>query len=233
MSTPASGRSSRSPRRARYGRVDVIASSRDDDSGDQLCPRAETWPSGSRPQAPHTSTSAATRPSAASSTTWTPDVKSLYGNDDTPLVCDMSSHILSRPVDVSRFGLIYGGAQKNVSMAGLTFVDRPRRPDRPGPSAVSVRVRLQGRGRQRFDVQHAADLRDLSRGLVFKWLLRRPAALGMPGRHADAGDGVAHNVEKAEAAVRGARRVGLLPDARRARGPVADERHVPPPSTTR
>jgi phosphoserine aminotransferase len=39
-----------------------------------------------------------------------------------PLVADMSSHILSRPVDVSKYGLIYGGAQKNIGPAGLTLV---------------------------------------------------------------------------------------------------------------
>ena len=41
---------------------------------------------------------------------------------DVPLVCDMSSDILSMPVDVSRFGLIYAGAQKNMAPAGLTVV---------------------------------------------------------------------------------------------------------------
>ena len=39
-----------------------------------------------------------------------------------PLVADMSSNILSRPVDVARYGLIYGGAQKNIGPAGLTIV---------------------------------------------------------------------------------------------------------------
>jgi phosphoserine aminotransferase len=39
-----------------------------------------------------------------------------------PLVADMSSTILSRPLDVSRFGLIYAGAQKNIGPAGLTVV---------------------------------------------------------------------------------------------------------------
>jgi phosphoserine aminotransferase len=39
-----------------------------------------------------------------------------------PLVADMSSNILSRPCDVSRFGLIYAGAQKNIGPAGLTLV---------------------------------------------------------------------------------------------------------------
>lgn len=41
---------------------------------------------------------------------------------DVPLVADMSSDILSVPVDVSRFGLIYAGAQKNIGPAGLTVV---------------------------------------------------------------------------------------------------------------
>jgi phosphoserine aminotransferase len=47
---------------------------------------------------------------------FTPEV----GN--VPLVADMSSNILSRPVDVARYGLIYGGAQKNIGPAGLTLV---------------------------------------------------------------------------------------------------------------
>jgi phosphoserine aminotransferase len=39
-----------------------------------------------------------------------------------PVVVDMSSHILSRPVDISQFGVIYAGAQKNIGPAGLTIV---------------------------------------------------------------------------------------------------------------
>ncbi|MBE6956045.1 MAG: 3-phosphoserine/phosphohydroxythreonine transaminase [Ruminococcaceae bacterium] len=41
---------------------------------------------------------------------------------NVPLVCDMSSDIMSRPVDVSKFGIIYAGAQKNMAPAGLTVV---------------------------------------------------------------------------------------------------------------
>lgn len=41
---------------------------------------------------------------------------------DVPLVADLSSTILSRPLDVSRFGLIYAGAQKNIGPSGLTLV---------------------------------------------------------------------------------------------------------------
>ena len=47
---------------------------------------------------------------------WMPDTAGV------PLVADMSSSILSRPVDVNRYGLIYGGAQKNIGPAGLTIV---------------------------------------------------------------------------------------------------------------
>jgi phosphoserine aminotransferase len=47
---------------------------------------------------------------------FTPDV------GDVPLVADVSSNILSRPLDVSKYGLIYGGAQKNIGPAGLTIV---------------------------------------------------------------------------------------------------------------
>jgi phosphoserine aminotransferase len=39
-----------------------------------------------------------------------------------PLVADMSSHILSRPIDVSKYALIYAGAQKNIGPAGLAIV---------------------------------------------------------------------------------------------------------------
>ena len=47
---------------------------------------------------------------------WVPDTGAV------PLVADMSSHILSRPVDVAKYGLIYGGAQKNIGQAGLALV---------------------------------------------------------------------------------------------------------------
>lgn len=47
---------------------------------------------------------------------WIPDTGHV------PLVADASSHILSRPLDVSKFGLIYAGAQKNIGPAGLTIV---------------------------------------------------------------------------------------------------------------
>ena len=45
-----------------------------------------------------------------------------FPKTEVPLVCDMSSDIFSRPIDVSQFGLIYAGAQKNMGPAGATLV---------------------------------------------------------------------------------------------------------------
>jgi phosphoserine aminotransferase len=50
------------------------------------------------------------------------EFNSIPDTGDVPLVADMSSTILSRPLDVSRFGVIYAGAQKNIGPAGLTVV---------------------------------------------------------------------------------------------------------------
>ena len=51
---------------------------------------------------------------------WIPDLTQQYSG--IPLVADMSSTILSRPLDINNFGLIYAGAQKNIGPAGLTVV---------------------------------------------------------------------------------------------------------------
>ena len=110
---------------------------------------------------------------------WVPEVAALYG-PDTPLVADVSSHFLSRPLDVSRYGLVYGGAQKNVSMAGLTFV--VVRDDLIGhahplcPTAFDYRTVADHDSMFNTPPTYAIYLA----GLVFKWLLRRPEAIGRP-----------------------------------------------------
>ncbi len=48
--------------------------------------------------------------------------KAFPDTKDVPLIADMSSDIFSRPVDVSKFGMIYGGVQKNLGPAGATFI---------------------------------------------------------------------------------------------------------------
>lgn len=67
-------------------------------------------------------------------------------NSPVPLVADMSSDILSRPVDVSKYALIYGGAQKNLGPAGVTFViireDILGKVDRPIPTMLDYRTHI-------------------------------------------------------------------------------------------
>jgi phosphoserine aminotransferase len=65
-----------------------------------------------------------------------------------PLVADMSSDIFSRPVDVSKYAIIYGGAQKNLAPAGVAFVivkeDVLGKVTRPIPSMLDYRVHIKG-----------------------------------------------------------------------------------------
>lgn len=63
-----------------------------------------------------------------------------------PVICDMSSDIFSRPVDVSKYAMIYGGAQKNLSMAGVTFVivkdELLGKVSRPIPTMIDYRTHV-------------------------------------------------------------------------------------------
>ena len=63
-----------------------------------------------------------------------------------PLVADMSSDIFSRPMDVSKYGVIYGGAQKNLAPAGVTFVvvkeDLLGKVSRPIPTMLDYRTHI-------------------------------------------------------------------------------------------
>ena len=65
-----------------------------------------------------------------------------------PLIADMSSDILSRPVDVSKYALIYGGAQKNLAMAGVTFIivknDALGKVTRKIPTMLDYRTHIDG-----------------------------------------------------------------------------------------
>jgi phosphoserine aminotransferase len=89
---------------------------------------------------------------------------------DIPLVADASSHILSRPLDVSKFGLIYAGAQKNIGPAGLTIVIV--RDDLTGKAAKgtpSVMDYLQQAAADSM-LNTPATYSIYIAGLVFKWL---------------------------------------------------------------
>ena len=95
---------------------------------------------------------------------WTPDT------GDIPLVADMSSHILSRPIEVSKFGLIYAGAQKNIGPAGLTIVivrDDLIGETIPGtPTMFDYKVHADNDSMYNTPPTYAMYMA----GLVFKWL---------------------------------------------------------------
>ena len=158
----------------RYGHVNVIASSKED--GYTRVPKQGEWRP--TPDAAYVHI-CGNETIGGIEYQWVPDVAAAYG-PDTPLVADLSSNMLSRPVDVSRFGLIYGGAQKNVSMAGLTFV--VVRDDLIGkahplcPTAFDYRVVADNDSMFNTPPTYAIYLA----GLVFKWLLARPAAIDRP-----------------------------------------------------
>ena len=104
---------------------------------------------------------------------FTPDV------GDVPLVTDMSSSIMSRPVDVSKYGLIYGGAQKNIGPAGLTIVIV--RDDLIGqalpitPSAFDYKQQADNDSMLNTPPTYAIYIA----GLVFKWIKAQGGLVGI------------------------------------------------------
>jgi phosphoserine aminotransferase len=89
---------------------------------------------------------------------------------EIPLVADASSHFLSRPLDVSRFGLIYAGAQKNVGPAGLTIVlvrdDLIGQAQKGTPSVMDYKAQADADSMLNTPATYAIYIA----GLVFKWL---------------------------------------------------------------
>nr|VFJ98639.1 MAG: phosphoserine aminotransferase apoenzyme [Candidatus Kentron sp. H]VFJ98790.1 MAG: phosphoserine aminotransferase apoenzyme [Candidatus Kentron sp. H]VFK03605.1 MAG: phosphoserine aminotransferase apoenzyme [Candidatus Kentron sp. H] len=119
-------------------------------------------------------------------------------NGDTPLVVDMSSNILSRPIDVSRFGVIYAGAQKNIGPAGVTI--------------VIVREDLMGRAREQapsvlnYKTQGEADSMSNTppafawymAGLVFEWLLEQGGLVAIADRNRRKADKLYTTIDASE-----------------------------------
>ncbi len=104
---------------------------------------------------------------------WTPDTGAV------PLVADMSSNILSRVIDVSKYGLIYAGAQKNIGPAGLTIVIV--REDLIGaalpitPSAFDFKTVAENDSMYNTPPTFAIYVA----GLVFEWLLEQGGVAAM------------------------------------------------------
>lgn len=142
----------------RYGKVNVVATS--EDTNFSTIPAFETWRLNDNAAYLHYTPNETI---GGVEFFWTPQVK-------VPLVADMSSTILSRPINVGDFGVIYAGAQKNIGPAGLTIVIV--RKDLLGKSLPICPIML--------DYKTAADNESMYNtpatyawylaGLVFRWL---------------------------------------------------------------
>ena len=155
----------------KYGRVNVAASSAD--TGYTTIPKRETWQLDADAAYVHICSNETI---GGVEYHFTPDVGPV------PLVADMSSSILSRPVDVSKYGLIYGGAQKNIGPAGLTLVIV--RDDLLGqalpftPSAFDYKVQAEADSMYNTPPTYAIYIA----GLVFQWI-KRQGGLGAMETH--------------------------------------------------
>lgn len=166
--------SEKSEKEARkYCNVNLAASSKAD--GYNSVPRPESWQLSDDPAYLFICTNETI---GGVEYAFTPDMAAL-GKPNVPIVADMSSHILSRPLDVSQYGLIFGGAQKNIGPAGLTL--------------VIVRDDLIGHARAEcpsaFDFKIVADNGSMYNtpptfaiyvaGLVFQWIKRQGGLAAM------------------------------------------------------
>jgi phosphoserine aminotransferase len=108
---------------------------------------------------------------------WTPDTGAV------PLVADASSHILSRPLDVTKYGVIYAGAQKNAGPAGVTLVivrrDLLDRALPITPSAFHWKEQAENDSMLNTPPTYSIYVA----GLVFEWLLQQGGLTAMETRN--------------------------------------------------
>jgi phosphoserine aminotransferase len=102
---------------------------------------------------------------------------------DVPLVADASSHILSRPMEVAKYGLIFGGAQKNIGPAGLTIVivreDLLNQAHALCPTAFEYRTVAQHDSMYNTPPTFGIYIA----GLVFRWLKAQGGLVGIEARN--------------------------------------------------
>ena len=134
-----------------------------------------------------------------------------------PLVCDASSDIFSRPIDVAKYGLIYAGAQKNLGPSGVTLVIMRKELLKRSPASLPTMLNYGTHAENDSTVQHAAVLRHLH---------PRPRGQVAEGAGRPRGDRDDQRAEGVEA-LRRDRSDRLLPRPRRAGVALAHERHLP------
>ena len=144
----------------RYGKVRVIASSADKNYS--YAPAQDAWQLVD-PQAAYVHYTP-NETIGGVEFHWVPETGGV------PLVADMSSNILSRPIDVSKYGVIYAGAQKNIGPAGLTVVivrkDLLGRARAETPTLLDWKVQAEAQSMSNTPPTYAIYIA----GLVFKWI---------------------------------------------------------------
>ncbi len=152
----------------RYGNVNVVASTK---AGNYTSvPAFDSWTCDANSAYLHYTPNETIR---GVEFAWVPET------GDVPLVADMSSTILSRPLDVSKFGLIYAGAQKNIGPAGLTIVivrDDLIGETLPGtPTMFDYKIHADNESMYNTPATYGWYLA----GLVFKWIKQQGGLAGM------------------------------------------------------
>lgn len=143
----------------RYGEINVAASS--EDSGFTTIPDQAAW---------QTRADAAYLHYTPNETIGGLEFDFVPDSGDVPLVADMSSTLLSRPLEVSKFGLIYAGAQKNIGPSGLVVViirkDLLGKARKETPTMMNYQVIADNDSMYNTPATYSWYLA----GLVFKWL---------------------------------------------------------------
>ncbi|GGJ79184.1 3-phosphoserine/phosphohydroxythreonine transaminase [Pseudomonas matsuisoli] len=156
----------------RYGRINVAASAKAYDY--QAIPAQAEWQLSHDAAYVHL---ASNETIGGVQFDWLPDV------GDVPLVVDMSSDILSRTIDVSRYGLIYAGAQKNIGPSGLVVVivreDLLGRARSACPTMLNYKVSADNGSMYNTPATYSWYLS----GLVFEWLKEQGGVAGMEARN--------------------------------------------------
>ncbi|THF65779.1 3-phosphoserine/phosphohydroxythreonine transaminase [Pseudothauera nasutitermitis] len=162
---------------ARYGKVNLAASA--EASGWTSVPVLESWQLSADPAYLFVCTNETIGGVEYAAD---PDLARI-GRAEVPVVADMSSHILSRVIDVSRYGLIFGGAQKNIGPAGLTIVivreDLLGRASPHCPTAFDYKTVAEAGSMYNTPPTYAIYIA----GLVFQWLKRQGGVAAMEARN--------------------------------------------------
>ena len=156
----------------KFGQVNIVASS--EDKNFSYAPAFSTWTLDPNAAYVHTT---------SNETIGAVEIFDTPDTGNVPLVADMSSNILSRPIDVSKYGLIYAGAQKNIGPAGVTVVivrEDLLGQTVPGtPTVFDYKVQAEAESMYNTPPTYGIYIA----GLVFKHLLAKGGLVAMEARN--------------------------------------------------